>query len=696
MARLAFLLLTLAAALHHAPRFLDRPPLPPVFESAFGWWVAIVVAAAQVAIGRGWARVAGRRLGGPGGRATAAALGIATTTAALLAVALLPLLPFLPLPPTAGSLGGFGTGAIAAATLAAAATTLLPRARPARLGGDLPRRSLARRAALVACVVAMALPYVVQTLLPDSDWDAALYHLPLADRLREGGALWTDALPLHAYYRPASMHLLYAALLEGGAGAAITPLNLLAVGGALAATAGLGRALGGRRAAPFGVAVAASTGLLLELGLDARVDAFLVLFAGVAALAATRTLKKGRASDLLAAAVAAGGCFATKYNGLPVAGALLAVLLPVWLVRARAPHPRRAAAAFVAVALALVPSGFWYLRNHALMNDAVYPFTHGALFVNRDGERVPLEGAFRAVPKRAKAPKRKVEYLTEVKETAEEDDRPRPSLLLLPRAVLDAERYVTKPLHRPSPFLLLFLFLPLLVRRLPAALLTAATLGAYAALATRSAELRYLAPLVPALAAGAGVAISRAPPRLGRVPAALGLGLLLVLNAVDEAAKTAAFRPLRYLGGKEDALSYLGRVGYNGEVHVPRLVKWLNDQVDAGRVPPDARVYMLAEAKGHRLVLPYTPTLSNSFAEFFVELKNFRMRRGKLAASLLERGYHFLLVNRGWVVWSVRHSAVDRPVLQATMHQLDLFLDKHCRLVARQGDISLYRFKETE
>ncbi len=678
---LLLLLLSSLALFHGLNQVIALPRVPVVLEAGYGWWVATVFTLAQIGIGRAWARtrwLGRRRLEGLGDVATAAAIGLATTSTILLVVGLL------------GGLDREGALVVSTILLAFAISTVAARRRPQSAAS----RRWAWRCALRALVViVLATPYFVQTLLPDSDWDSALYHLPLAERLLDG-ALWTQDLPLHAYYRPASIHLIYAYFERIGGEAAITPLNAIAVLLVLAATAGLARAIGGRRAAGIAVAIVVSANLLLELGLDARVDPFLVLFSAVGALALVRSIRRpARAGYLLVVAIAAGGAIGAKYNGLAIAASLLAVSSIFWFLRSPLPAGRQILLVALALPLVLVPSGFWYVRNQVLMNDAVYPFTNGALFRDASGHLVPFSGRMRRVPPHARSAAATQEYVGEIKDDRGDRKNAKPSAGLLVDAVTNPERYDSKPLHRVSPFFLLFIVLPFAIRTAPAIALAASVLAAYAVLALRSPEIRYLAPIFPALAAGAGAVLVRFPRGWIHAPVVLGLAGLIGMNAWAEFEKARELDPAAYLSGREDRIEYLARVGYNGEVHMPRLAKWLNAQIDAGRVPPDARVYMLAEAKGHLLRCPYTPALSNSFVEFFVELKNHKFRRGKLAQSLIDRGYWFVLVNRGWVVWNLRNSAVNRPVLQTAMHHLDLFLAKHCGLVVRQGDISLYRMR---
>ena len=59
--------------------------------------------------------------------------------------------------------------------------------------------------ALALITLAMVAPYLVRTLVPDSDWDGALYHLPMAQNFVTDG-LWKAGFQPHSLYRPGVVH----------------------------------------------------------------------------------------------------------------------------------------------------------------------------------------------------------------------------------------------------------------------------------------------------------------------------------------------------------------------------------------------------------------------------------------------------------------------------------------------------------
>jgi hypothetical protein len=646
--------------------------------AVWGWACALGYAASQIGIGlallRG--RLAPERLGACGALAIAAVVGFFVTHVVAGALASLRVLD------AAG--GGLCVLAALAGVLGAR------RWCPAPLAPALAPRA---RGWVAAGVVVFLAPYLLQTLLPDSDWDGAMYHLPMATGFLDRG-LWTLDYPLSAQYRPGAVHLAYALLFSVGAEAALIPLNFLAVLGALAATYALARAIGGGTAALFAAATFLSTNLLLELGLDVRVDALLTLCVAAGGLAVVAAHDAQRGSAAAVAAIAASLALGTKYNG-----AFFAVLLlgaaAVLVVRTR---PRRSAT-LAGLALLMLPGGFWYVRNAALFGDPMYPFLRGqphrdaeGRFVHRDLDALVPDSA-------APGPG----AVAEVQRLREKDGgntvrkKAVAGPLLLFDAMWNRDKYTTKPYHWVSPFLIAFFALPLVARGPPALWLLALGVAGYLLVFLNTHELRYAGPLLPLLAAGAGVVLAR-PPRAVRIALAAALVALGAWNSAAEWRKTAALEPQRYLGGTEDRLQYLSRVGYNGEPAMPQFVAWFNEQIAQQRIAPTEGVFMIGEAKGHMLQSPYLPGIGSAGSEWLVELINAEWDYDRLAASLRARGLRWILLNKGWMEWVMRNRLARPRRLALTLHHLRAFLDEHgtagSRPLIEFGPLMLFRIRD--
>src|SRR5688500_17437540 len=179
-----------------AATLVSAGTVPAALDACWGWAAAALLFVLQLLAGGALLGVGGLRdlrLTPLARLAFAGALGTAATTAAALLLILA------------------GAATPAGVTAAAAAGFLLCARRGA---GILPRLRLRPGACLLA--LALAAPYLVQTALPETDWDSASYHVPTARMLLDDG-VWTPDPCLVQYSFPASIHALYAALLAIGA-----------------------------------------------------------------------------------------------------------------------------------------------------------------------------------------------------------------------------------------------------------------------------------------------------------------------------------------------------------------------------------------------------------------------------------------------------------------------------------------------
>jgi hypothetical protein len=395
------------------------------------------------------------------------------------------------------------------------------------------------------------------------------------------------------------------------------------------------------------------------------------------------------------AAMAASLALGTKYNGAVFALLLLVAAVVLALRRGAA----RKAATLAAVLLLVLPGAFWYLRNAALFGDPLYPFLRGAMHRDAAGQLVrrelePLIPASAAPGPRAIA---EVQRLRDKDGGSTQRKKAAASVLLLLDAIWNRDKYTTKPYHWVSPFLLAFFALPLLARGPPALWLFLLGAVGYVAVSLSTHELRYVGPLLPILAAGAGVVLAR-PARTVRALLAAALVALAAWHSAVEWRKVAALAPQRYLGGAEDRLGYLARVGYNGEPAMPQFVRWFNEQIAQQRIAPSEGVFMVGEAKAHMLQSPYSPALGSAGSEWIVEMINAGWDYERLASSLRARGFRWILLNKGWMEWVMRNRLARPQRLALTLHHMTAFLERHGTVGSRPlvefGPLMLFRLRD--
>jgi hypothetical protein len=259
-------------------------------------------------------------------------------------------------------LGGFRLPAIAAL----AGLLVVCTAWPAIAGLRRPDFRLgAAPAAGVILLILAALAFSLQT--PGLGMDSTMYHLPLARNIVSSGALVLDPA-LRFPLVPQGQHVLMALGLSfsGEAGAiflSTLPLSLILMG-----MAGICQNLD----RPWTATVLAGTAFLLFPDLRATAGAVLVdltvAMFGLAALASLTEFERAEHSKgrwLLLAGAMAGAVCATKHVGLPFA-LIVSLYLAVTL--------RKVQPVLLFVAAALVAGGLWYLRALLISGDPFHPF----------------------------------------------------------------------------------------------------------------------------------------------------------------------------------------------------------------------------------------------------------------------------------------------------------------------------------
>lgn len=546
-----------------------------------------------------------------------------------------------------------------------------------------------------------AVPLLLQTLLPNSDWDSALYHLPLAERYVEG-SLWGRDPYFPAFSFVGAVNLQYAALLALDLEAAVIPLNFWIIVLAGIATVALGRRIGGRSGGLWAAAVFSTTPILWQLGLDPRVDGFLCLTVLLAAYALAGFVQEGRDVQLKLAALALGAALGCKYTALPFVAAIGAVGLGyrIWGSRGSRGLSRVLATMGVLVA---VPNAGWYVANLALHGDPVFPMLRGNYYETSGGARVHLDRAHTEEP---------AEHLQdpEVRRLLAEFEKiPRnraPSHLLdLWSLLRDPDSYSVKPNHGLGPLVLLSLALPLALPRRPERRRSAVVLwglgwGGFALLGSQTNLLRYVAPVLPILAASAGALVARIPARGIRIAIGLVALALFVRDFQAELRKLELMHSELALGTpsawQDDGvrIRWLEQVGYNFTPPVAYATEQINAMLADGRMPADSRILMVGEGKGRLLHCESIPDSSWFAHRFVAELRLANLDHDALAARLRAQGITHVLYNREYYQWVMRETGTARSRVAFAIAHLERFLLAHGRPIFQGGGMELFDIRE--
>lgn len=558
---------------------------------------------------------------------------------------------------------------------------------------------------LLALAAAWAWPLLVQSLLPNSDWDSALYHLPLAERYLDG-KLWNGDPLFSNYSFPGAVSLIYAALLSLDLEVAIIPLNFWVAVLGLVATCCFAWQLAGRAAAFWAGAILATTHIYWQLAVDPRIDGFLCLFILLAFYSLTRWMESGRRHQkyLFALALAQGAAIGCKYTGLLLAGglslatALLAALghrldlEPEVTGPAERPSTRRAS---VYLLLLLVPGGFWYAANLVLHGDPLFPMLRGDYYVDSAGRAVHLPSVL--VPGEEPPLDPAMQKLAEKLKRAPRRAMPS-NLFNFHEIVANPDAYSVKPNHFASPLLVLALFLPIFLPREPGPrrvllLVYVLSLSFYVLLGSQTNLLRYAMPVFPTLATLAGIVVARVRLRAGAVAVAAAAAVLLLQNFEAERHKLSLLRPELYLSGSADRGRWLEYVGYNFATAMPAVVRHINRRIADGSMSRNDLILMVGEGKGRLLECSYQPDSSWYLQRWLAQLLAADLDYARVQRQLRKQGVTHILYNRGYFDWVVSDTPTSRARLAFAMVHLERFLRRYGSAVFRGAGMQLVRLQ---
>ncbi len=540
-------------------------------------------------------------------------------------------------------------------------------------------------------------PLFIQSLLPNTDWDGASCHLPLAKLFLEDGIFWVNP-GFPQYNFPGVIHLVYSLFFALGAETAIIPLNFISAAGIILTVYCFAGHFWHKRAALWAVPIAAAVNILWEVGLTPRIDGFLAFFCLLAIYAFLLWIKNSEdRGALILTGMMLGVAMGVKYTAI----FFVAILFPVTCVLAFLRFRNSvkliiSSLALMAVTLA-IPSGWWYARNGLKLGDPLYPFLSERVFYDDHGQRksigMALNEHLRVMP--PKEERKKVFGGAGLDFLAENEDKPLPET---PRNLFNfwdifknPHKYQRKPFHEMNPFLLLFFLLPLFLRDQQSLWLYGITGFVFAAIALNTNILRYALPVFPLFSIGAALVLSRLRSPKLIIVASFLVGLALFRFTCLEGYKLTRMRPIAYLSGSECRLNWLTKVGYNWVTSMPLLIKFVNDKIDDGLIEEDSIMFMIGEGKGNLLKCKYLPDSSRWGTPWLEELINANNDYAEIARRFKNRGINYVVANYGYFDWVLRKVPVDREPLVFGLYHLQLFLQKYGEIIYNEDGIVLAR-----
>lgn len=551
-------------------------------------------------------------------------------------------------------------------------------------------------AALLICLLLYWLwPLLVQTALPNSDWDSALYHLPLAERYL-AGEVWNSDPLFSANSFPGGVSLWYAALMAFELESGVIPLNFLVILLNLAAAFALAARLAGRRAGIWAVLVCSGVHVLWQQGVDPRVDGFLSLFVATSALGLVVWLKDtSKAAPLFLVSISLGAAIGTKYTGVFIAGAfVLAVLAAVALWPERARSVLTARNVSLCAALLLLPNGAYYASNTMLHGDPLFPMLRGDYFEldSRPGERIAMTGALDA--KLAELPAGSAVAMRAAELANVQKANPPANLFSLLDVYLRPQSYSTKPNHFVSPLLLLCLLLPFTLpkertRRVGALALVGIGVVCFVGLGSQSNLIRYALPFLLLFAVGAALVIDRISHPAWQFAWLLAAAGTLASHHSPEMRKLERLQPGLYASSETTPITWLKAVGYNFTRAMPVVAARINREIETGAMSPDSLILMAGEGKARLLDCDSLPDLSWFMQRWTVELLRGDFKPDAMTQNLREQGVTHILYNPSYFRWVIANTQIPPAPVALAMLELEAFAASQGREVFELAGMQL-------
>jgi len=560
------------------------------------------------------------------------------------------------------------------------------------------KRTLCKRKFVFIILTAILIfPFFIQSFLPNSDWDGAAYHLPLAERFLEGRIL--QVVPeFETYNFPGGAHLIYALFLSAGAEQAVIVFNFILAAALVLFVYILAAEIWSRRAALWAAVVCMGLNILWEVALTPRIDSIQAFFT-VAACGTFIywTRYKEKTGLLIFTGMMLGVSLGIKYTAIFPAGiiSLAAAAAALWIFRK---NLKRAVILIVLLSLVLlVPSGWWYARNFVLLGDPLYPYFSGPLYYSKEGELrefLPdLQELLKDMPSSSEVETlgRKYDIPFLYKKTPFPE--PPRNLLSLWDVVVHPGKYQRDDYHEINLLIFLFFLLPFISRQRESWWLFGISFSVFLIIGSQSYILRYALPVLPLLALGAGVFISKI--RYRAVSAMLILIAVVSVGRFSFMEYKQLFRvgAFSYLFGSKNAAEWLENAGYNGIKGMPETIEYINSQIEKGAVSPDAIIFMVGESKGYRLNCRYLPDSSRWAIQWLEELIKFDSDYEKIHQRFKHRDINYVLFNAGYAQGVAENYAWRREPLIFGIFHLVRFMEEYTDIIYSENQVYFARLR---
>jgi len=551
------------------------------------------------------------------------------------------------------------------------------------------------------------LPYFIQTLLPNTDWDGAWQHLPLPKLFLERGISWVNPSFMQ-YNFPGAVHLIFSLFFFINAESAIIPFNFIIALGIVVSTYYFADHFFGKYTARWAAVITTAINIMWEVSLTPRIDSFLTFFCLLSVYAFFLWINNSKKSSLLiVSGMMLGMAVGIKYT----AAAFIFVLALLGVVHVslnyKKKSPIKSLPLILTLTTLLIPSGWWYARNAIKLGDPIYPFISKGIVYDSHGKELNFYPAIKKhvenMPSHEKIEaafnKTGLHMFIDwennpdriFKQNNSKDKRL--GLFNIWDIFKNPENYQRKPYHEINPLLLLFILLPFFDRRKISLSLYVIGCFVFVSIAAKTHILRYVLPVFPLFSIGASKVLTHFRPRKLIVFALIFISIFLIRFSYLETKKLIEISPWTYLSGKEERIDWLTHVGYNVNKTTPFFIKYVNNQVDKGLIGEKDILFMIGEGKGNLLKCQYLPDSSRNAMPWLQELIKANNDYPEIIKSLKDKNISYLAINYLYLYWSFFSSNDYPKSLIFSLYHLQLFLENHTEIIYNSKSVVLAKIK---
>jgi len=538
-------------------------------------------------------------------------------------------------------------------------------------------------------------PFFTQTLMPNTDWDGAAYHLPSAKRFLEGKISSVD--PTFSHYNFAgAINLVYSLFFALKAETAIVPLNLLTSIFIILTVYSLTLMLWNRKAAIWAAIICSAVNLLWEVSLTPRIDAFLTFYFLLACYAFLFWIpRKEKSGLLIITGMMLGVTMGIKFTAVFFVVVIFSSILILTFKEIKK-NSKLILTYLILSALAIaIPSGWWYARNAASLGDPIYPLLSGRFFYDNKGNKINFDATLDKWLKKMPSEKETstaMEYFYETPLSYKEvtQEKRYHHLFNIWDILTNPEKYQRNPYHEINIFLLLFFLLPIFSRKKQLLWLYGISLALYIIIGSQTYLVRYALPVFPLFSIGAGIVLSRVRSKVLFIVLSMGLCFNLFYFSYFEWLKVSYMQPGAYLSQEKSRIEWLTEVGYNLKLQdTPLFIKYVNERIDNGYMSKDDILFMIGECKGHLLKCRYLPDPGRLPVRWLEELMKAENNYKIVLNNLRKKNIDYIVINKAYFQVIYKSYPEKREPIIFGLYHLSQFLKNHAVIVYNKKGIIL-------